>query len=59
MNKLLTDIAGGYPFILDDLRFVDDSIREVLKAPFSFLKDQTGTNNVGNTVWISPVFMTI
>ena len=56
MNKLLTDIAGGYPFILDDLRFVDDSIREVLKAPFSFLKDQTGTNNVGNTVWISPVF---
>ncbi len=27
MNKLLTNITGGFPFTLDDLRFQDDSVR--------------------------------
>lgn len=31
MNKLITDYTGGFPFLLNDLRFVDDSIRQAIK----------------------------
>lgn len=30
MDKLITNQNGGYPFVLDDLRFADDSVREAL-----------------------------
>jgi hypothetical protein len=39
MNKLINTDSGGYPFVLDDLRFVDDSVREALKGGLSFLGD--------------------
>jgi hypothetical protein len=39
MNKLINTDSGGYPFVLDDLRFVDDSVREALKGNLSFLGD--------------------
>ena len=32
MNKLLTNINGGFPYKLDDLRFLDDAQREALKG---------------------------
>lgn len=32
MNKLVTSINGGFPLNLDDIRFVQDSIREVIKG---------------------------
>lgn len=35
MNKLITTDNGGFPFQLDDLRFVDDSVRNVLKGIMS------------------------
>jgi hypothetical protein len=31
MNKLLTDFTGGFPFLLNDLRFMDDAIRLAIK----------------------------
>jgi|GEM_PF-4828522 len=32
MNKLHTDINGGFPFSLDDLRWIDESIRDSIKG---------------------------
>ncbi len=32
MNKLLTNINGGFPFVLDDLRFNDAAYRDAFKA---------------------------
>lgn len=37
MNKLTNTDLGGYPFILDDLRFADNSIREVFKGQLNHL----------------------
>lgn len=31
MNKLLTEFTGGFPFLLNDLRFTDDAIRLAIK----------------------------
>lgn len=39
MNKLINTDSGGYPFVLDDLRFVDDAVREALKGNLNFLGD--------------------
>lgn len=39
MNKLITTDSGGYPFVLDDLRFVDEAVREGLKGNLNFLGD--------------------
>jgi len=35
MNKLLTDFNGGYPFVLDDIRFQQDAVRDALKGILS------------------------
>jgi len=32
MNKLLTNINGGFPFVLDDIRFNDAAYRDAFKA---------------------------
>jgi hypothetical protein len=40
MNKLITTPTGGFPFVLDDLRWIDDGIRDGFKGLASFL----GTN---------------
>jgi|GEM_PF-4269410 len=37
MNKLLTTPTGGFPFVLDDLRWIDDGIRDGFKGLASFL----------------------
>ena len=31
MNKLLTEFTGGFPFLLNDLRFTDDAVRLAIK----------------------------
>jgi hypothetical protein len=35
MNKLLTQVNGGWPLKLDDIRWMDESIRESFKAVFA------------------------
>lgn len=35
MNKLLTQVNGGWPLKLDDIRWIDESIRESFKAVFA------------------------
>jgi hypothetical protein len=35
MNKLITTNLGGYPFVLNDLRWIDDAVRDAFKAIFS------------------------
>ena len=59
MNKLINTDSGGYPFVLDDLRFVDDSVREALKGGLSFLGDgfvlSANYNNItAATSWSFP-----
>lgn len=39
MNKLITSNNGGYPFNLDDIRFVDSAYREGFKAVISPFAD--------------------
>jgi hypothetical protein len=71
MNKLITTNNGGYPFVLDDLRFVDDSVRESFKNTFrayggttnstgfliSFDLDPNDVYSVGSTIPETAVFM--
>lgn len=45
MDKLITTGTGGYPFVLDDLRFMDDSIRDGFKGLHNHLIDSTLTND--------------
>jgi hypothetical protein len=45
MNKLITTDTGGYPFVVDDLRFIDDSVRDALKGLNNHLIDSTLTND--------------
>jgi len=47
MNKLITTNNGGYPFVLDDLRFVDDSVRETFKNTFRMYGGTSGTGSDG------------
>lgn len=47
MNKLITTNTGGFPFQLDDLRFIDESVREVLKANLERYIDKTDPNDKG------------
>jgi hypothetical protein len=47
MNKLITTNPGGFPFVLDDLRFIDESVREVLKSNFSRFLDPNNPNDKG------------
>lgn len=47
MNKLITTNTGGYPFVLDDLRFIDDGVREVLKSKFERFIDQGDPTDKG------------
>jgi hypothetical protein len=44
MNKLITINNGGYPFVLDDLRFVDESVRESFKNIFRPFGGSTYSN---------------
>ncbi len=37
MRKLKTDILGGFPFTLNDLRWMDEGIRDAIKGMFSHL----------------------
>jgi len=45
MNKLITTDTGGYPFVMDDIRFLDDSIRDAFKGLNNHLIDSTLTND--------------
>lgn len=45
MNKLINTDVGGYPFVLDDLRFMDDSVRDAFKGSFYHLIDSTLVND--------------
>lgn len=45
MNKLITTDTGGYPFVLDDLRFMDESYREGIKGLFYNLINPTLAND--------------
>ena len=45
MDKLITTGTGGYPFVLDDLRFMDDAIRDGFKGLHNHLIDSTLTND--------------
>jgi len=41
MNKLKTDInAAGFPFVLDDLRWIDDGLRDAFKSIFAAYGEQ-------------------
>lgn len=41
MNKLITSNTGGFPLVLDDLRFIDEAIRESFSAVFkSFMQNE-------------------
>jgi len=41
MNKLINTDLGGFPFVLDDLRFMDDANREAFKGSFFHLIDSS------------------
>lgn len=45
MNKLINTHNGGYPFVLDDLRFVDTSVRDAFKGVVSAVARPTLTND--------------
>lgn len=40
MNKLKTTDLGGFPVVLDDLRWIDDSVRDAFKAIFASYGDK-------------------
>lgn len=39
MNKLISDINGGFPFVLDDLRWEQKAVREAFKGLLSIFPD--------------------
>lgn len=45
MNKLINTDNGGYPFVLDDLRFQDDAVREAFKGSLRSVARPTLTND--------------
>ena len=45
MDKLINTDLGGYPFVLDDLRFIDTSIRDTFKGVISAVARPTLTND--------------
>lgn len=45
MNKLINTDNGGYPFVLDDLRFIDTSVRDAFKGVVSAVARPTLTND--------------
>lgn len=45
MDKLITTGTGGYPFVLDDLRFIDDSVRDAFNGLNNHLIDSTLVND--------------
>lgn len=44
MDKLINTNIGGFPFVLDDLRFVDNGIRDAFKGMTSAVTDNTITD---------------
>jgi hypothetical protein len=59
MNKLKTNDTGGYPFVLEDIDFIQDALKESFRAPFDSLIDKSITadgfiidryNNVAQTI---------
>ena len=46
MNKLISNINGGYPFVLDDLRFQDDAYREALKGIFNHFEKNNSNDGI-------------
>lgn len=46
MNKLISNINGGYPFVLDDLRFQDSAYREAFKGIFDHYEQINGTDGI-------------
>ncbi|CAB4127968.1 hypothetical protein UFOVP105_8 [uncultured Caudovirales phage] len=45
MNKLISTDLNGFPFVLDDLRFIDNGIRESFDGVHSSLLDKTLVND--------------
>lgn len=55
MNKLISNINGGYPFVMDDLRFMDQSYRDAFKGTLHHLQEfNESTGNV-NAVGIAMI----
>lgn len=46
MNKLISNINGGYPFVLDDLRFMDDANRDAFRGMLYFLEQFNGRDGI-------------
>lgn len=46
MNKLISNINGGYPFVLDDLRFQDSAYREAFKGVFDHYEKINGFDGI-------------
>lgn len=46
MNKLITTDIGGFPVVLDDIRFIDTAIRESFAAVFKSFMQNEDTSNV-------------
>jgi len=52
MNQLRTNTNGGFPFVLDDLRWMDSAYRDTFTSIFSYLKDAGLGSGVPQTSFI-------
>jgi hypothetical protein len=53
MNKLFNTDLGGYPFVLDDLRFESESVRSALKGSIFHLGGRK--NDLSDAIFMLPV----